>query len=362
MKKASKFKNLTIILLLLLSSLETFGQTACTQTLRRARTVFDEGRIQEIESLLTSCIDNGFSDEERTEAYRLLILSYIYLDETQKADDAMIALLRDNHGYSTNNDADPAELINLYNTFRHDPIFFFGFRAGGNATFINVINAFGIHNQNNTNAEYLIEPSFEVGLTFEKKFGKRITVKSDLQYLVNAFQYENSYLENEDDNTNLIDLNATETINSFGATFMGQFSFFKDKKEKDKRKLARWNPYVGLGGTARFITSSSLAFDVKNSVGASPDGSDVDLFDEDVRELFNPTVDIEIGVKRAWGLNYINFGIRGSYGLLDVTDRHYVNGPLTTFFGWAANDINTHSATVFLAILLPKYAPKKLTK
>lgn len=365
MIKGINLKNLALTLLIIGSlSIELFAQTACTQNLRRARTVFDEGNIQSIEELLNDCIKdkkNGFSDEERTEAYRLLILSYIYLDETQKADEKMIALLKDNHGYSPSLDADPTELINLYNTFRHDPVFFWGIRAGANATYINVLAAYGIHPQNNTTAQYVLQPSLEVGLTFEKKFGNRITLKSDLQYFSNSFLYENSFFFSEDDEIFIVELNATETMVSFGATFMGQFAFFKDQKEKDKRGFERWNPYVGLGFTARYVNSSALAFDVQNSVGASPDGSDEDLIAAGIRKRFNPTVEFEVGVKKAWGLNYVNLGVRASYGLLNITDKHYVNGPLTTFYGWAANDINTHSVTLFASFLIPQYSPKKLT-
>jgi len=94
--------------LIFLVAAESIAQTACTQTLRRARTVYDEGRIQEMESLLESCIKSGFTDEERTEAYRLLILSYLYLDEPEKADEAMLALLKDNPQFAINERVDPA--------------------------------------------------------------------------------------------------------------------------------------------------------------------------------------------------------------------------------------------------------------
>ena len=99
-------KHFLITILIFSSCIEVFAQTACTQTLRRARTVYDEGRVQEMESLLEGCIKNGFTDEERTEAYRLLILSYLYLDEPDKADNAMLALLRDNPEFIINERVD----------------------------------------------------------------------------------------------------------------------------------------------------------------------------------------------------------------------------------------------------------------
>ena len=120
MIKATRFLlwSILVFIILCLNIQDLKAQTACAQTLRQARTVFDEGRIHEIETLVSSCIEKGFTDEERTEAYRLLILSYIYLDEADKADEAMLALLRVNHHYQVNEQADPTELIVLYETFR----------------------------------------------------------------------------------------------------------------------------------------------------------------------------------------------------------------------------------------------------
>lgn len=69
MQKVNKaFYVLLIIVSVTFCAFETKAQTACTQTLRQARTVFDEGRIHELEQLLSDCIDNGFTDDERTEA------------------------------------------------------------------------------------------------------------------------------------------------------------------------------------------------------------------------------------------------------------------------------------------------------
>ncbi|MEQ8926113.1 MAG: outer membrane beta-barrel protein [Fulvivirga sp.] len=363
MQKVNKaFYVLLIIVSVTFCAFETKAQTACTQTLRQARTVFDEGRIHELEQLLSDCIDNGFTDDERTEAYRLLILAHIYLDETVKADDAMLELLRDNHGFEINQQADPAELINLYNTFRHDPIFFWGFRGGFNTSFVNVIEAHGVHDLNNSNASYSNQLGFVVGLLIEKRFGSRITLRSDLQYIINTFDHSFSTFRRTDTNIDIVNSTASETQNSAGMSLMAQFRLFPEKEAIRKNKFEKLNPYVGLGVTGRYILSSALTFDVSNSAGASPDGASEDLIDAEIRNQFNPTADIEFGIKKALGLMYFTAGVRYSYGFLDITDRHYDNGRLTTFFGWGANDINTHSLTAFIGILIPQYVPKKLTK
>ena len=362
MQKVIRFLKYPILILVMFCALESKAQNACTQTLRIARTVFDEGRIHELETLLDGCIKNGFTDEERTEAYRLLILAHIYLDETEKADQRMLELLKDNHGYKTQNDVDPVELIDLYNTFRHDPIFFWGFRGGFNTTFVNVIKAYGLHDLNNTSASYSNRIGFNAGLLFEKNFGKRIAARADLQYANNTFDYNNTFLRQSTTGATLVTLTATEVQSSVGLSLMAHYRLFREKDDKYKKWYEKPNPYIGLGGSAFNMLGSEMTFDESNNAGASPDGPAEDLIKAEIRKTLNPTIDIEIGIKKKSGLNYINAGFRYSYGILDITDKHYDNGRLSTFYGFAANDINTHSLSIFVGYLIPKYSPKKLTK
>src|SRR5690349_4248403 len=91
-------------------------QTAnCTQVLRLARAVYEQGRLHELETLLKDCLagevgtTNGFSTvQEKVDAYRLLCLSYIYLEEPTKADEAMQGILDTDHFFAVN-PTDPAE-------------------------------------------------------------------------------------------------------------------------------------------------------------------------------------------------------------------------------------------------------------
>ena len=348
------------LLLLIFCALESKAQTACTQTLRQARTVFDEGRIHEIEGLLQSCIENGLNDDERTEAYRLLILSYIYLDETEKADNAMLALLRDNHAYEINETADPTELINLYRTFRTKPIFFWGFKAGLGTTFINVIKSYGLNDANSTYGKYSNTLGFEGGLMFEKIFFNRIAAHADLSYNVNSFTYENNYL-NEPDGNPLIEHLSTETQTSVGFSLMAQYLIKTEAQLKKGRKKIRL-PYVGIGATLKYLTAADLSAETDRDDGGGADGAAEDLIAEGFRTKLNPTIDIEAGYKMKTKLSFINLSVRYSYGLLNLTDKHFDSGRLSTFYGWAANDISTHFVTISAGILLPKYSPKKLIK
>src|SRR5438105_6022452 len=99
-----------------------FAQTtSCSQTLRLARSTYDQGRLHEVATLMEKCLKGGFTQQEKVEAYKLLCLTYLYLEEPEKADDAMLNLLRTDPYFEVNKQVDPAEFIALYRTFRTQP-------------------------------------------------------------------------------------------------------------------------------------------------------------------------------------------------------------------------------------------------
>lgn len=104
--------------------------SSCAQTLRLARSTYEQGRLHEIPTLLESCLNNGFSTQEKVDALKLLTQTYIYLEEPTKADATMLQLLQTDHYFEINEAIDPAEFVALYKTFRTTPIYRIGLKAG----------------------------------------------------------------------------------------------------------------------------------------------------------------------------------------------------------------------------------------
>src|SRR5687768_15031590 len=128
--------------ILVFISAKSFSQTAtCPQTLRLARATYEQGRLHEIEGQLKECLATGFTKDEKalkTEGYKILCLSYIYLEEAEKADETMLNLKRTDPYFVPNPQVDPAEFVALFNTFRKEPIYRIGAKLGGNFSRPNV--------------------------------------------------------------------------------------------------------------------------------------------------------------------------------------------------------------------------------
>src|SRR5687768_8357487 len=117
MKKAvfmRVYKHIILVLIIFLLPFFASGQNTCSQTLLKAQIAYYEGRAEEVSTILEACLKDGFTEEEKSQAYRLLTLTHLYLNETQQAENSMLSFLRLNHYYKINEAVDPTEFINLY--------------------------------------------------------------------------------------------------------------------------------------------------------------------------------------------------------------------------------------------------------
>ncbi|MGM0579345.1 MAG: outer membrane beta-barrel protein [Bacteroidota bacterium] len=115
--------------LLILFPLLGNAQSSCVQNLREARNFYDAGKLNELPKLLLKCIDNGFTDEEKVEALRLVTLSYLFDEEQEKAEATYLRLLKIEPEYQVDEDSDPTELIILSERYDTEPKFFFGIKG-----------------------------------------------------------------------------------------------------------------------------------------------------------------------------------------------------------------------------------------
>lgn len=102
--------------LLLLSGSYAQENISCSQLLRDARDAFDGGMIELVPGLIRSCLEEAaFDDDERIEAYRLLITSYLFDYLPDEADSLMADFVQENREYVARED-DAGEFVQLYNT------------------------------------------------------------------------------------------------------------------------------------------------------------------------------------------------------------------------------------------------------
>jgi hypothetical protein len=334
-------------------------ELSCTQVLRTARTVYEQGRLHELPALVEGCLtgkkgSGKFSESEMVEANKILVNTYIYLEEPAKADAAMISLLQTDYFFKPNTAVDPVEFQSLYKKFRTWPIFSFGFKFGVNTSGVNVLKNYYIWSPSQGNGEYKSSVGIQLGLFLEKEFKKKFILNPEVFYTSNSFKYTNSALSTQDDPAKASS-DKEELTHSQSRMQLNVLVQYK----LGERRL---NPYVMLGPSISYLMSSTLAGDV--SVGQ------ITLPSTDTREHYktiNYSVIAGAGLKYKIGGIYVTADIRYQYGLGNIVngDNRYSNSEKNVELmnaGYVVNDYSLNHTMINIGLIVPRFVPKKLIK
>ncbi|MDZ4715442.1 MAG: outer membrane beta-barrel protein [Cytophagales bacterium] len=346
---------------LLAGATSAFSQASnCTQVLRLVRTTYEQGRLHELPGLTEGCLRGtgiqGFNKEERKEAYRYLTLSYIYLEEPEKADEMMLQLLSTDHFYQPNQDVDPAEFIALYNKFRHDPLFRIAIKFGSNLTQPVASRIYNIGSAGAAKGKYAMSPSFQVSLAFEKDITKKLplVLVAELGYISRSYSYTNGQLATADEDPTMA-ISTQEfvfTQNFLDLNVIGQYKF--------KNTIAL-QTYVGGGPGISYLLSSSNQATTLLGNGFTVTGLSVDDINSYNKLLVSAMV--VAGIKYKFGEVYVTAEARYQMGFTDVVKSSSRTNPEIAFdYQGRYNDYKINNFMLNLGVTIPYFKPKKLIK
>jgi len=178
-----------LFLIIVFTSHLAFGQEeevldVCIQNIEIAQQRYDEGRIQDIQPLLTDCLNKGsYTKAEESQVLRLLTLSYIFLEDDKNAEATMLRLIETNHEFQVNATIDPTEFINLHEQFRYKPVFNVGIRYIFNFAQPVVTDLNSSLNLNGQRPVYAMQFGFVgFGINFEYEFAENFMLYPELNY------------------------------------------------------------------------------------------------------------------------------------------------------------------------------------
>lgn len=130
-------KTSVIFLFLVFYSCVSFSQQegTCAEKLKTAQLLFEKGQVELVPDYLSGCLKSSFSREESLTAYKLLIQSYLFMENQQKADSAMLEFLGKNPEYRLS-PTDHSGFVYLYNYFQIRKLIQISFHLGSNLPFI----------------------------------------------------------------------------------------------------------------------------------------------------------------------------------------------------------------------------------
>jgi hypothetical protein len=347
-------KKLYILLLLFFVVAKSFAQTSsCAQTIRLAQSIYDQGRLHELENLINKQIEKGdCSKAEKVSLYKLLTLAYIYLEEPELSDDTMLKLLKTDNYFEINPAVDPAEFVALYNTFRTKEIYRVGATLGANASRPNVASTYtAVELTDDSKYKYGIAILF--GATADLPLTNKLTLHGDLLYFQKKFE-----LNLKVDRSTVISMQSYTLTNQFQGFETQNWLSLPLSLEYSLAKN-RFNPYVAGGASFDYRINAQLRGErIKTNV-SSVQETNFDLNPQ--REKINLSALVATGIKMKVSGGYFIAEVRYLHGLTNV------NSPLTAFAnqqaaweqGYADPVFKISSLSVSGAYVVNIFNPKK---
>jgi hypothetical protein len=329
----------------------------CTQKLRTARATYEQGRLHEMPVLLEGCLKNGFTETERVEAYRLLVLTYIYLEEPEKADAAMVSLLGTDHFFEINEAVDPVEFKSLYKKFRTKPVFSYGMKIGINTNQVNVQENHYIWASSKGKGTYKSKVGIQGGLLFEKTLKDHLIFNPEIFYFGSSFVYSNPGISSVDEVAQNDRAEFTITQTRINANFLVQYKFTKGKLDKTL------SPYIALGPSVGYLMNASFG-------GELIAGNQFTIPDISTKENYKAltySIIAAAGLKYKVGAFYLTADVRYQRGLVNIVkkDNRYkataTNEQLWNY-GYVDNDFTLNQSMINIGLIVPYFNPKKLIK
>ncbi len=326
----------------------TFGQNNCPQTLKKAQDTYDEGRISEVPDLLDPCLKdkNGFTKEERIDAYKLLTLTWLYFNEKGKAEESMHNFLVLNPEYEINELIDPTEFINLYNSFRTTPVLIYGLKIGFNGQDVNVIRNFSVDNSNTNRGKYRSPVGIQFGLSFEIPVKKRFSILTEFNFTKKNYQY----------NDQILQFATVEFIEKQTLLEVPVLLHFNLSKKK-------FCPYVNVGGTFSYLASAKTNVTRKDDLDGQlldVPGPELKIANLRHRMMYNASIGAGFKLKNVISNGYLIVDLRYNIGLRNVVkpENRGTNKELLYNYLYLDNDFTMNSFVVSVGYALPKYKPK----
>ncbi len=343
----NKLKSLFSIILISVLPFFSYSQSECSKKLKAAEKIYDQGNLGQVKELLDACLEKGFTKQEKTKAYKLLCMDYLYDDDTENAEEAMLSLLHEDPEYYVDRDIEKIEFLKLYEKFRTSPSYsmFVGF--GVNQTLVSPAEPFGVQNLETTSSSY---DRSGVGLLFQLGFNKYIKPNFIIGTEVNY--KTSSYI-------NVLDLGFTKV------TFKENFStldiplFIKYEFGKGK-----WRPFIKAGGGVNLLLGSEAEVAREYGEGsvrpqADETGPEISLKEQ--RNFLNYYVFGSLGVKYKLPMSFLYLDVRFNSGLTNSVngDNRYTNKDLAYRYYYIDDDFFINNAIISFGYEKLFYNPKK---
>lgn len=340
--------------LIFISAISSFAQDQCAVALSDAEDKYDQGKLYDIPEMIQSCLEGGFSKEEKVRAYRLLTLTYLFLDYYQEADSSYLKLLKLAPEHNINDELDPMEIINHHGKFTTKPIYYVTMgKLGFNFSQATILLDYSLSRSDNNSKRYSSIVGFHAGFGGERVIYNNLHISGEFFLSRKILHLSDTHW---DFYTTNMDINHTEIEIPISLKY-----YFP---------TGRINPFA-LGGVSPSMLIESNIQNIEGAYIKSDEAFPVqprpEIGTSKFKNTFNYSLFVGGGINYKIGLNYISFEARYSMGMMNVTNTEnrwredFVEGRDLKFpSGHVDDDFKINNLSFFMGFVKPLYKPRKI--
>jgi hypothetical protein len=177
-----------------------YAQDDCLKSFQTARQLYEDGMIDEIPQILAPCIESGFTRTQKIEAYKLIILAYLFDDNQYAAERKMLEFLKKYPEYEIM-PSDPVEFIYLFESFKTKAIFSTGITFGPNLANPRIIEPYNAGDVTYNKSSNTSGPGFQVGFNISRYITDKLFLNIGINYTINQYSFQDNvnYYYNTDE-------------------------------------------------------------------------------------------------------------------------------------------------------------------
>ena len=338
-------------LLVFISSVGVLQAQDCANALIEADRLINSGNVETVPGVLNNCL-NKLSREDKVEAYKLLSIAYLYMDDPFGAEASFLTLLKEDPEFRVS-ESDPIELYYLSQQYITTPIISLNVKVGGNISSVSVIHSNSTEAEYN-DVEYKLRGGYNIKGGFDLHFSKIVSIFAEIE--ASMWQYNKV---STTFSSGRHDLESKRTNYQAGLpvgikfTYPGVVSF----------------PYI-YGGYLPAYTYLSNVSDIRlPQILGKPQESGILNLSKQINK-FNQSIFFGVGYRRRigrqFGYKYILVDLRFRLGLTNITNDKTQfdmtgedNRLHITQFLQVDDDYRWNTVELTLGYVWPQYKPRK---
>jgi hypothetical protein len=337
-----------IITFSLLPFEKVLAQDDCMNTLKQAKQLYEQGLIDDIPKILSNCMQSGFTRAQRIEAYKLIILTYLFDDNQYEAEKSMDEFLHKFPEYEVMPN-DPVEFVYLLQSYKTSLLYSLNFFIGPNFVTRRIIEPYTTLDRNQSANSEKPGTGFQVGIGLSRNLKKSLNVNIDIVYAFQNYSYsKESDVQLGTDLFKFVNIKAVEKINMVSIPVSLSYGFGK----------GNFNYYVRLGGEAGFLTKSTLTLDRTSDVlSITQDNYDI----QKQRSKYYYAALAGAGIEYKVPRGYLVLDIRYHVGLNNMTNsaERYSDPVLLSKYFYVDDDFAINYLSVNIGYYFSIYQSKK---